>query len=109
MGIWFYPRSAPIDETHALGAYPGYYAFSKVIEEVMTEQYHIQYGLPHTILRSSWVFEEADLLNHFSLLKNVRPDEKGHGFGEITDEVKALVRRGEERIPILIDHLDNST
>ncbi len=103
MGIWFYPQPKPIDETHPLTAYPGHYAFSKVIEEVMTEQYHIQYGLPHTILRSSWVFEGADLLNHFSLLKNVNPDEKGHGFGEVTDEIRDLIRRGEERIPILID------
>lgn len=103
MGIWFSPQPQPIDETHPLTAYPGYYAFSKVVEEVMTGQYHIQYGLPHTILRSSWVFEGADLLHHFSLLKNVDPEEKGHGFGEVPDEVLALVRSGQERIPILID------
>ena len=31
-GIWFYPQPIPIDENHALTAYPGYYAFSKVME-----------------------------------------------------------------------------
>lgn len=102
-GIWFYPRPTPIDETHALTAYPGHYAFSKVVEETMAEQYRIQYGLPTTVLRSSWVHENDDLLNHFSLLKNVDPAEKGHGFGAVDEATLDLVRSGEERVPILLD------
>ena len=100
-GIWFYPQPIPIDENHPLMAYPGYYAFTKVLEEVMTQQYAYQYGVPFSILRSSWIFERDDLLNHFSLVKNVNPAEPGHGFGEQPEEVMALVRAGEERIPIL--------
>ena len=69
----------------------------------MAEQYAIQYGVPVTVLRSSWVFEGDDLLNHFSLLRNVNPAESGHGFGEVTDDILALVRAGQERIPILTD------
>jgi len=103
MGIWFYPQPIPIDENHPRVAYPGYYAFSKVIEEVMTEQYAAQYGVPHSILRSSWVFERDDLLSHFSILKNIDPAEKGHGFGEVSEELLALVKAGRERIPILVD------
>ncbi len=103
LGIWFYPQPIPIDENHPRAAYPGYYAFSKVMEETMAEQYAIQYGVPVTVLRSSWVFEGDDLLNHFSLLRNVNPAEPGHGFGEIGADVLALVRAGEERIPILTD------
>ncbi len=102
-GIWFYPQPIPIDENHPRAAYPGYYAFSKVMEEAMAEQYGIQYGVPVTVLRASWVFEGEDLLHHFSLLRNVNPAEPGHGFGEVTGEVLALVRAGEERIPILTD------
>lgn len=102
-GIWFYPQPIPIDENHPLMAYPGYYAFTKVMEEVMTQQYAHQYGVPYTILRSSWVFEKADLLNHFSLLKNVDPAEPGHGFGAQPDHVMALVETGQEHIPILTD------
>jgi len=102
-GIWFYPQPTPIDENHPYQAYPGYYAFSKVIEEVMTRQYGIQYGVPFTILRSSWVFEGDDLLKHFSLLENISPEEEGHGFGEITPEILSLVRAGEDRIPLLLD------
>lgn len=103
LGIWFYPQPIPIDENHPRAAYPGYYAFSKVIEETMAEQYAIQYGVPVTVLRSSWVFEGDDLLNHFSLLQNVNPAEPGHGFGEVTHEVLELARAKQERIPILLD------
>jgi len=103
VGIWFYPHPKPIDESHPLMAYPGYYAFSKVIEEVMTEQYRIQYGLPTTILRMSWIFEKTDILNHLSL-RNLNPAEKGHGWDEyLTDEHRAILARGENRIPILVD------
>ncbi len=102
-GIWFHPQPIPIDENHPLAAYPGYYAFSKVMEETMAQQYAVQYGVPVTVLRSSWVCDGDDLLRHFSLLRNVDPAEPGHGFGEITDEILALVEAGEERIPILTD------
>ena len=102
-GIWFYPQPIPIDENHPRAAYPGYYAFSKVMEEVMTEQYGIQYAVPYSILRSSWVFESDDLLHHFSLLENVDPAEKGHGFGDVGDAVVALVKAGKEHVPILLD------
>jgi UDP-glucose 4-epimerase len=103
LGIWFYPQPIPISENHPRAAYPGYYAFSKVMEEVMAEQYSIQYGVPITVLRSSWVFAGDDLLRHFSLLNNVDPAEKGHGFGEVSEETMKLVRSQQERIPILTD------
>lgn len=100
-GIWFYPQPVPIDENHPLTAYPGYYAFSKVMEEAMAGQYAVQYGVPVTILRSSWVFEGDDLLDHFSLLRNVNPAEPGHGFGKVNEEILDLVRAGKEAVPML--------
>jgi nucleoside-diphosphate-sugar epimerase len=103
LGIWFYPQPIPLDENHPLTAYPGNYAFSKVMEETMAAQYAVQYGVPITVLRSSWVFEQDDLLNHFSLLANVNPAEPGHGFGQVDAQTLALVRAGQERIPILTD------
>jgi len=102
-GIWFYPQPIPIDESHKLMAYPGHYAFTKVMEEVMVEQYSIQYGIPFSMLRSSWVFERDDLLGHFSLLENVDPAEPGHGFGEVAPEIMALVEAGEERVGVQVD------
>ncbi len=103
VGIWFYPHDKPIDETHPLMAYPGYYAFSKVLEEVIVGQYGIQYGLPTTILRMSWIFQGTDILNHLSLC-NLNPAEKGHGWDDyLTDEHRALLARGENRVPILVN------
>ena len=66
-GIFYYPHPSSIDETYPHSAYPGYYAFSKVLEEVMCEQYFIQYQLPITILRFSWVHAEDDFLAHITL------------------------------------------
>jgi nucleoside-diphosphate-sugar epimerase len=66
-GIFYYPQPFPIDETFPHRAYPGYYAFSKVLEEVMCEQYMIQHQLPITILRFSWVQDEDDFLAHITL------------------------------------------
>jgi len=103
VGIWFCPHPEPIDETHPLMAYPGYYAFSKVMEEEMFRQYHYQYSLPTTILRMSWIFEKADILNHLSL-RNLNPAEKGHGWDDyLTDELRAVIARGENRVPVLVN------
>ena len=46
MGHFFYPHPIPVTETQKHSAYPGCYALSKVLEEVMLEQYYIQYDLP---------------------------------------------------------------
>jgi len=67
VGIYYYPHPFPIDETIPHQAYPGYYAFSKVLEETMCEQYIIQYKLPITALRFSWVHDEDDILAHLTL------------------------------------------
>ena len=66
-GIYHYPRPVPIDETHPHSGYPGYYGLSKVLEETLCEQYRIQYGLPITVLRFSWVHTEDDILAHVTL------------------------------------------
>lgn len=67
MGIFYYPQPVPISETMPLRAYPGIYAFSKVIEDTMVMQYGIQYSLPCTILRFSWIYDEDDVLCHMTL------------------------------------------
>ncbi len=50
----------PITETAPRRAYAGCYALTKVIEEVMLEQYHIQYGLKGCCLRAPWIMEKDD-------------------------------------------------
>jgi nucleoside-diphosphate-sugar epimerase len=68
-GIYYNPRPYTMDENFPHRAYPGYYPFSKVLEETMCEQYRCQYGLPVTVLRFSWVHDEDDILAHGTLRK----------------------------------------
>ena len=61
VGHCFIPHADPVTETTPRAAYPGVYALSKVIEEVMLEQYNYQYGINFTTLRASWIMEKDDL------------------------------------------------
>ena len=47
-------------ETQKHTAYPGCYALSKVLEEVMLEQYYVQYDLNGCCLRAPWIMEKDD-------------------------------------------------
>ena len=60
MGHFFYPHPVPVTEQQKHSAYPGCYALSKVLEEVMLEQYFIQYGLSGCCLRAPWIMEKDD-------------------------------------------------
>jgi UDP-glucose 4-epimerase len=60
VGHFFVPHELPITEEHGHSAYPGCYALSKVLEEVMLEQYYVQYDLPGTCLRAPWIQEKDD-------------------------------------------------
>jgi UDP-glucose 4-epimerase len=66
MGHYFYPYPAPVTEEHPHTAYPGCYALSKVLEEVMLEQYYVQYGLNGCCLRAPWIMEKDDFRYHLS-------------------------------------------
>jgi nucleoside-diphosphate-sugar epimerase len=60
IGHFFYRREAPVTEATPHSAYPGCYALSKVLEEVMLEQFGIQYGLDWCCLRAPWIMEKDD-------------------------------------------------
>jgi UDP-glucose 4-epimerase len=60
MGHCVYPHPIPVTETQKHSAYPGCYALSKVLEEVMLEQYYIQYDFNGCCLRAPWIMEKDD-------------------------------------------------
>ena len=60
VGHFVYPQPIPVTETRKHSAYPGCYALSKVLEEVMLEQYYIQYDLNGCCLRAPWIMEKDD-------------------------------------------------
>jgi nucleoside-diphosphate-sugar epimerase len=60
VGHFFYKHPGPITEATSHQAYPGCYALSKVLEEVMLQQYVIQYGIDACCLRAPWIMEKDD-------------------------------------------------
>jgi UDP-glucose 4-epimerase len=60
VGHFFHRHKAPITEAAPHMAYPGCYALSKVLEEVMVQQYGIQYGIDWCCLRAPWIMEKDD-------------------------------------------------
>jgi UDP-glucose 4-epimerase len=71
MGHFVYPHPIPVTETQKHSAYPGCYALSKVLEEVMLEQYYIQYGLNGCCLRAPWIMEKDDFKYQLSFGEDV--------------------------------------
>jgi nucleoside-diphosphate-sugar epimerase len=71
LGHFFYPHPIPVTEQQRLGAYPGCYALSKVLEEVMLEQYYIQYDLSGCCLRAPWIMEKDDFKYSLSFGEDV--------------------------------------
>ncbi len=71
VGHFCYPHPIPVTETQKHSAYPGCYALSKVLEEVMLEQYTIQYGLNGCCLRAPWILEKDDFKYQLSFGEDV--------------------------------------
>jgi UDP-glucose 4-epimerase len=71
VGHFFYPHPIPVTEQQKHTAYPGCYALSKVLEEVMLEQYFIQYDLTGCCLRAPWIMEKDDFKYSLSFGEDV--------------------------------------
>lgn len=71
LGHFFYPHAVPVTEAQRHSAYPGCYALSKVLEEVMLEQYGIQYDLNGCCLRAPWIMEKDDFRFQLSFGEDV--------------------------------------
>ena len=71
LGHFFYPHPVPVTEQQKHSAYPGCYALSKVLEEVMLEQYFVQYDLCGCCLRAPWIMEKDDFKYSLSFGEDV--------------------------------------
>jgi UDP-glucose 4-epimerase len=54
------PHATPVTEAMGHSAYPGVYALTKVLEEVLLEQAYIQYDFEGVCLRAPWIQEKDD-------------------------------------------------
>jgi len=99
MGHFFYPHPIPVTETQKHSAYPGCYALSKVLEEVMLEQYYIQYDLNGCCLLAPWIMEKDDFKYQLSFGDDVFG---GPRWSELVGSEKAAEYIKTQTIPIMI-------
>ena len=100
MGHFFYKHPAPVTEMQKHSAYPGCYALSKVLEEVLLEQYYVQYGLNGCCLRAPWIMEKDDFKHTLSFGDDLFGGPRWRDF--VSAEVADAYAR-EQRIPIMLD------
>lgn len=100
LGHFFYPTSVPITEAQRHTAYPGCYALSKVLEEVMLEQYHVQYGLSTCCLRAPWIMDKDDFKYQLSFGPDVFG---GPRWCDLVGPERAAKYRESGAVPIMLD------
>lgn len=101
VGHFHHRHAAPITEETPHRAYPGCYALSKVIEEVVVQQYVIQYGLNACCLRAPWIMEKDDFRHTLSFGDDV--------FGapvwkDMVGEAAAARHHRAGTVPVLLDN-----
>ncbi|MEO5886547.1 MAG: NAD(P)-dependent oxidoreductase, partial [Anaerolineales bacterium] len=99
VGHFVYPHPNPVTETQRHSAYPGCYALSKVLEEVMLEQYYIQYDLNGCCLRAPWIMEKDDFKYQLSFGEDVFG---GPRWRDLVDAQKADEFIQTQTIPIML-------
>lgn len=100
MGHFVYPQPIPVTETQKHSAYPGCYALSKVLEEVMLEQYYIQYDLNGCCLRAPWIMEKDDFKYQLSFGEDVFG---GPRWRDLVGAERAEVYVRSQTIPVMMD------
>ena len=100
LGHFFYPHPVPVTEQQKHSAYPGCYALSKVLEEVMLEQYFIQYDLSGCCLRAPWIMGKDDFKCSLSFGEDVfgGPCWRDLVGAELAD---AYIKNGS--VPVMLD------
>lgn len=100
MGHFFYPHPVPVTESQKHSAYPGCYALSKVLEEVMLEQYYNQYDLNGCCLRAPWIMEKDDFKHTLSFGKDVFG---GPVWRDFVSPEEAAAFETAQTVPIMLD------
>src|ERR1041385_865725 len=100
VGHFVYPHPIPVTEEQKHSAYPGCYALSKVLEEVMLEQYYIQYDLNGCCLRAPWIMEKDDFKYSLSFGEDVFG---GPRWCDLVGAEKAAAYRKNGSVPLMLD------
>jgi UDP-glucose 4-epimerase len=100
VGHYVYPHPVPVTEAQPHSAYSGCYALSKVLEEVMLEQYGIQSDLNVCCLRAPWIMEKDDLRHHLSFGEDVFG---GPRWRELVGAEQADAYLESGTVPVMLD------
>jgi nucleoside-diphosphate-sugar epimerase len=100
VGHFVYPHPIPVTETQKHSAYPGCYALSKVLEEVLLEQYYIQYNLNGCCLRAPWIMEKDDFRYQLSFGEDVFG---GPRWRELVNQAQADEYVRTQTLPVMLD------
>ncbi len=100
MGHFVYPHPVPVIEAQKHSAYPGCYALSKVLEEVMLEQYYTQYDFNGCCLRAPWIMEKDDFKFALSFGEDVFG---GPRWRDLVGTEKADAYVASGTIPVMLD------
>ncbi len=100
VGHFVYPHPIPVTETQKHTPYPGCYALSKVLEEVMLEQYTIQYDLNGCCLRAPWIMDKDDFKYQLSFGTDVFG---GPNWREMVGVERADAYVRTQTIPVMLD------
>jgi UDP-glucose 4-epimerase len=100
MGHFHYPHPVPVTEQQRHSAYPGCYALSKVLEEVMLEQYYIQYDFNGCCLRAPWIMEKDDFKYQLSFGDDVFG---GPRWRDLVGAEQADEYLRTQTIPVMLD------
>jgi len=100
LGHFFYPHPLPVTERQRHSAYPGCYALSKVLEEVMLEQYFVQYNLSGCCLRAPWIMEKDDFKYSLSFAEDVFG---GPRWRDLVGSDRADQYSQSNTIPVMLD------
>ncbi len=100
VGHFVYPKALPVTEEHKHTPYQGVYALTKVLEEVMLEQYYIQYDLNGCCLRAPWIMEKDDFKYQLSFGEDVFG---GPRWRDLVGPEQADQYVATHTIPIMLD------
>jgi nucleoside-diphosphate-sugar epimerase len=100
VGHFVYPHPIPVTEMQKHSAYPGCYALSKVLEEVMLEQYYIQYDFNGCCLRAPWIMEKDDFKYQLSFGQDVFG---GPRWRDLVGAERAEEYIKTQTIPVMLD------
>lgn len=101
IGHMFQRHSQPVTEAAPHKAYPGCYALSKVLEEVMIEQFGVQYGIDWCCVRAPWIMEKDD----FRFAMSFGEDQfGGPAWNELISDEDRQASHAAGAVPLLQDH-----